>query len=42
MFVKFNIGLEAVDRNKIEFYYKPEMDKPYCYDLTKKALDLFN
>jgi len=40
MFVKFNIGLGAVDRNNIEFYYKPKIDKPYCYDLAKKALDL--
>lgn len=42
MFIKFNIGLGAVDRNMIEFYHKPEMSKPFSCNLTQKALDLFN
>ena len=41
IFTKFNIGLAAVDENKIEFYYRPKLVKPFSLDLTQKALSLF-
>lgn len=41
MFIKFNIGLGAVDSNKVKFYYKPVNKKPFNNKLSKKALELF-
>lgn len=42
IFIKYNVGLAAVDEDKIEFYYRPKSVKPFSIDLTKKALGLFN
>lgn len=42
MFIKFNIGLGAVDSESIEFYYKPKKKKPFNKDLSEKALELFS
>ena len=41
MFIKFNIGLGAVDNNDVKFYYKPIYKKPFSNKLSKKALELF-
>lgn len=41
MFIKFNIGLVAVDNETIEFYYKPNKKKPFNSMLSEKALELF-
>lgn len=42
IFTRFNIGLGGVDNQSIEFYYKPEFNKPFSYDLTQKVLELFS
>lgn len=42
VFAKFNIGLAAVDKDTIEFYYRPKSVEPFSRNLTQKALSLFN
>ncbi len=41
IFIKFNVGLAAVDKNIVEFYYRPKSVKPFSSELTQKALNLF-
>lgn len=41
MFEKFNIGLCAVEKGNIKFYFKPKKKKPYSINLSQKAMDLF-
>lgn len=40
-FKKFNIGLGAVDNDKIEFYFKPKFKQPFSDKLMKKAVEMF-
>lgn len=41
-FKKFNIGLGAVDNEKIDFYFKPKLKHPFSEELMKRVLDMFN
>ncbi|QNO14156.1 hypothetical protein HYG86_04910 [Alkalicella caledoniensis] len=41
IFKKFNIGLGAVDNEKIEFFYKPSEREPFNEIMSKKVLELF-
>lgn len=40
-FIKYNIGLGAVDNEKIEFYYKPNEREPFSNRLSQKVLEIF-
>ncbi|MCU7201192.1 hypothetical protein [Turicibacter sanguinis] len=40
-FKKFNIGLASVDEDRIYFYYRPIVSKPYNNQLYNKALKMF-